>query len=81
MPHPHSSAQDVSTIFVALLGEGTQCWRPVSAAHIRDEIFQILGEPSGDEHWEFGTGELVQCKHQTLSDTQEVPVAFQKATL
>ena len=59
----------VTTIFVSLLDEGVDVWRPVSAEHIRDEVYRIVGEPPDpeDEKWEFLLGELVRCRQQTLS--------------
>lgn len=58
-----------TTIHVYLLDEGTDCWRPVSAEHIRDDVYRIVGEPPDpeDEKWEYLPGAFVRCRQQTLS--------------
>ena len=33
-----------TTVYVSLLGEGVDVWRPVSAEHIREDIYRIVGE-------------------------------------
>jgi hypothetical protein len=57
------------TIYVYLLDEGTDCWRPVSAEHIRDDVYRIVGEPPDpeDEKWEYLPGAVVRCRQQRLS--------------
>jgi hypothetical protein len=56
------------TIYVYLLNEGTDCWRPVSAENVSGDIYRITGAPPDDtETWEFKTGELVRCKYKRLS--------------
>ncbi len=55
-------------IHVYLLDEGVDCWRPVAAEHIRDDVYRIVGEApnSEDEKWQFLPGQLVRCKSQEL---------------
>jgi hypothetical protein len=56
------------TIYVYLLDEGVDCWRPVSAEHVAHDMYHITGErPDDTETWEFKTGELVRCKPKSLS--------------
>ena len=66
-------------IYIALLDEGTPVWRPASAAHLRDDIYRIIQQPSPDERWEFVTGELVHCREQSFADGQRGLVAYEKA--
>ena len=57
------------TIYVALLDEGVDCWRPVEAIHKHDDIYTITSpnpDPD-DEHWEFSHGDDVRCKMHTFS--------------
>lgn len=57
------------TIYVALLDEGTDVWRPVEAEQIRAECFRIVSanpDPE-DEHWEFSPGSVVRCERRKLS--------------
>jgi hypothetical protein len=55
-------------IHVYLLDEGVDCWRPVAAEHIRDDVYRIVGEAPDpqDENWEFVPGQLVRCRWQEL---------------
>ena len=57
------------TIYVYLLDEGVDVWRPVEAAHLGDDRYRITSvnvDPS-DEHWQFSTGDIVRCSSQALS--------------
>jgi len=69
------------TIYVYLLDEGTDTWRPVTAEHIRADIYRIISEPADpeDEKWEFLPGTLVRCRQQPLSGGEYL-VAFEAAT-
>lgn len=71
-----------ATIYVYLLDEGTDCWRPVSAEHIRDDVYRILGQPPDpeDEKWEHLPGALVRCRQQRLSGG-DCLVAYEAAVL
>jgi hypothetical protein len=71
---------ETETIYVYLLDEGVDCWRPVEAVHEGDNRYRISGvnaDPS-DEHWEFATGDLVVCECRTLSDGEAL-VAVRRA--
>ena len=58
-----------TTVYVALLDEAVDVWRPVPAAHIRDDIFQLSSDPVPEaEEWEFEPGTLVRCEWRPLSD-------------
>ena len=54
------------TIYVYLLDEGVDVWRPVRAEQLPDELYRILGTVPEDERWEFALGEIVRCRKQTL---------------
>ena len=56
-----------SQIYVPLLDEGTDVWRPVAAEHIKDDIYRIVGEIPADERWQFVPGQVVRVRQQTLS--------------
>ena len=52
-------------IFVYLLEEGTDAWRPTEAVSIGDGLFKILPAPDydpEDEVWEFPPGSVVRCE-------------------
>jgi hypothetical protein len=65
-------------IYIELLDEGTPVWHPVSAAHLRDDIYRILEQPSADEHLKFVVGEFVRCRQQTFADGQIGLVGYEK---
>lgn len=51
------------TIYIRLLEEGTEVWRPTEAEELRDGLFKLLPTPNydpEDEHWEFGPGSVVR---------------------
>jgi hypothetical protein len=56
----------VKTVYVALLDEGTDCWRPVQAEHMSGDVYRLCGPKHEDEVWEFQPGELVRCKPRRL---------------
>ncbi|HUI87503.1 MAG TPA: hypothetical protein VLX61_02135 [Anaerolineales bacterium] len=51
----------VQQIYVALLDEGTDVWRPVEAVAVGDGLFKIESKNlhPENERWEFTTGEIV----------------------
>jgi hypothetical protein len=68
-------------IYVRLLNEGVDVWRPVAASHLQGDVYQIGAEnqrPEGEE-WEFGAGELVRCRKRTFSGGTVGLVAFERA--
>ncbi len=60
----------VEQIYVALLNEGVDVWRPVQAVRLRENIYRILEQhyDSAIETWEFAPGEEVICE---LIDSSE----------
>lgn len=68
------------TVYVYLLDEGVDVWRPVQATHIKGDTYRIESsnpDPE-DESWQFGMGEIVRCRESVLSEG-DVLVAFEKA--
>jgi hypothetical protein len=59
--------RSVTTIYVHLVGEGVDVWRPVEAEPMGAGNFRVLTEQPADERWEFGAGDLVRCEMQTLA--------------
>ena len=58
------------TIYVALLDESVDVWRPVEAEELRDGSFLIVSANCcpEDERWEFEPGSLVHCEVKQLAD-------------
>jgi len=55
-------------IYIPLLEEGTNVWRPASAERLDEDTFRILGPVPEDELWAFGPGENVVVKNYVFSD-------------
>jgi hypothetical protein len=54
-----------ATIFVRVLGEAVDCWRPVDAIGHGPSRYRIVGPaPTPDEEWEFRIGEVVRCRER-----------------
>jgi hypothetical protein len=61
---------NTAQIYVALLDEGVDVWRPVQAERLSDSTYRILSQPydRSIETWEFEPGELVLCEMVESSD-------------
>jgi hypothetical protein len=66
------------TIYVALLDEGVDVWRPVEAVYEGDNRYRITSpDPDPEnEQWEFASGTRVCCKPRTFQDGQTGRVAY-----
>jgi hypothetical protein len=67
----------VTKLYVRLLDEDVDVWRPVRGVHWSDDVYRILSEPREDERWEFASGTAVRCRLHTFSDGEEQLVAFE----
>lgn len=58
------------TIFVALLDEGVDVWRPVQARPLARGLFRLIGveADTSDETWQFPPGAIVRCEHKQFAD-------------
>lgn len=71
------SSTDAVTVFVRLLDEGTDVWRPTRAHPLPGGSYRLLppeGYDPEDEKWEFEPGSTVTCELQAKGG-QEVLVA------
>jgi hypothetical protein len=68
-----------TTIYIFLLNEGVEVWRPVEAELIEDGIYRILSvnDDPNDEEWQFQTGMIVRCENKTFSDGETKLVAVE----
>jgi hypothetical protein len=62
----------MTQIFVNLVGELVDVRRPVHAAHLHDDVYEIADQPYDREieKWEFEPGEQVVCE---LVDSDDGP--------
>jgi hypothetical protein len=67
------------TVFIRLLDEGTDVWRPIQATNRGGGEYLLLGTAPTDENWEFGPGDLVRCVPRRFADGTEGLVATERA--
>ena len=76
---PHLPARTVdslnsfhrSIIYIYLLDQGVDVWRPTEGEMVADLIFKVLPTDNYDpelEHWEFPPGSIVRCEKHILGD-------------
>lgn len=55
-------------IYVALLDEGVDVWKPVRAEHIQGNVYRIVEQPydRNIETWQFEPGQTVECEWITM---------------
>jgi hypothetical protein len=58
----------MATIYMLLLNEGTDVWRPVKATLVSADAYRVEGEMPDDEEWMFAPGSVVRCELRTFSD-------------
>lgn len=65
------------TVYVRLLNEGTDVFRPTEAERVADGIYRLLPtsdyDPS-DEQWEFLPGDVVRCQIMKLHGGERLVV-------
>jgi hypothetical protein len=61
---------DARIIFVRLLGEEVDVWRPVRARYVRRNTYRIVAQAydAEVESWEFSPGDLVECELTIVQD-------------
>jgi hypothetical protein len=55
-------------VYVALLDEGVEVWRPVDAAQVAGDEYKLSGPIPEGEVWEFQPDEVVRCRERMFSD-------------
>jgi hypothetical protein len=68
--HGWRNVREPVTIFVGLLDEGVDVWRPVQARPLDHGHFRIIGVDAhtSDETWQFPVGATVKCVNKTFAD-------------
>ena len=59
------------TVYVPLLDEGVDVWRPAPARKVGDATYEILRPPdydADDERWQFPLGSVVLCAPRRGAD-------------
>jgi hypothetical protein len=68
------------TIYIALIDEGVDVWRPVKAKPMGDDLFLLLGPVPPDELWEFQPGQVVRCREKAFSSNERGLVAYEEVS-
>lgn len=57
-------------IYVALIDEGVDVWKPVRAEHVQGNVYRILDQAYDREieTWQFEPGEVVECEWTILNE-------------
>jgi hypothetical protein len=75
LPHRSTIPRKVSpesTIYVQLLDEDVDVWRPVTAVHEDDDTYRLPDEQPDTETWAFSPGSRVRCERRRLSGVSEL---------
>ena len=75
---------NTTTVYVELLDEGVDAWRPVLAQPVSGDVYRLIGEIPDGETWLFAPGDLVRCELRPLmgddNRLERVLVASQRVT-
>src|SRR5205823_10364611 len=64
------------TIYMPLVGEGTECWRPVQASQVGKDIFEVVEKIPENESWAFAPYSRVRYRDKVFADGQVGRVVF-----
>ena len=71
------SSTDAAIVYVRLLDEGTDVWRPVDAQRIGATTYRLSDTPTPeDEVWSFQPGDIVVVELQDAADDHLMAVAL-----
>jgi hypothetical protein len=68
-----------AVIYMPLVGEGTDCWRPVRALRIAEDIFEVIEHIPSDESWEFSPFARLRCRNRVFTGGEAGLEAFEYA--
>jgi hypothetical protein len=60
----------MATIYMPLLNEGVNMWRPVEGTPVGSETFRVEGEMPEGEEWAFISGTIVRCERSAVSGAE-----------
>lgn len=63
-------------IYMPLVGRGPDCWRPVRAVQVDDDIFEVADGIPEDESWAFAPSARVRCRETVFADGRRGLAAF-----
>jgi hypothetical protein len=70
----------LAQIYIALLGENVDVWRPAKAEHLHGNVYRISAQDydKGVESWQFSPGDEVVCE-MIEADGDRILAAIRKA--
>ncbi len=75
---------NTQTVYIELLEEGTDTWRPTQAEVLGNDLYKLLPtadyDPE-DEVWKFLPGTIVRCEEKETDDGEVVLLAVEKLAL
>jgi len=72
-----ASSTDAAIVYVRLLDEGTDVWRPVEAQRVGSTTYRLSDTPAPeDEVWSFQPGDIVVVELQDAADDHLMAVAL-----
>ena len=76
-----ASSTEQATVFVRLLDEGTDVWRPVQAQRLGETTYQIADQVvPDDEVWSFQPGDIVVAERRQGDGDDQPLTAVAQAT-
>lgn len=70
----------MAIIYMPLLNEGVNVWRPVEATGLSADTYRVEGEVPDGEEWAFDPGTIVRCKSKTFDGGEKKLTAIEVAT-
>ena len=67
----------MATIYMPLLDEGVDTWRPVEATALSNGTYRIDGVMPDYEEWAYPPGSLVRCEQKTFYGGESGLAAFE----
>jgi hypothetical protein len=68
-----------AVIYMPLVEDGTDCWRPVRAMRIAEEIFEVIEQIPPNESWKFAPFSRVRCRNRIFTNGEAGLEAFEYA--
>lgn len=67
------------TVYMPLEDEGEESWRPVHAALVSDDVYEIeVDEVPRGEQWRFPPRSLVRCRDHVFEDGHSGLLAYEQ---
>ena len=68
--HGWREVRALETVYVAVLNESVDVWRPVEARSLGRNLFRLIGVDAdvSDESWQFPIGTVVRCETKVFDD-------------